>query len=266
MMAGLLAPDEGRIRYDGVDLAERPLAVKATLGVVPQENALYEDLNAREHLRLWGGLYGLSGAELDAAVDRVLGEIGLGGRAKEPVKKYSGGMKRRLNLGMGLVHSPRIVLLDEPTTGIDPQARINVLDVVRGVAASGAAVLYTTHYLEEAQQLCDRIAVIDHGAFLAEGTLAELQDMVGGEEVVTLAGDFDDVLVERLLGREGVRLLARESGRLVLATAGGGGERRGAVELLSALFGEGVKMDSVSIEPPSLNSLFLKLTGRELRD
>ena len=266
MMAGLLAPDEGRIRYDGVDLAERPLAVKATLGVVPQENALYEDLNAREHLRLWGGLYGLSGAELDAAVDRVLGEIGLGGRAKEPVKKYSGGMKRRLNLGMGLVHSPRIVLLDEPTTGIDPQARINVLDVVRGVAAGGAAVLYTTHYLEEAQQLCDRIAVIDHGAFLAEGTLAELQDMVGGEEVVTLAGDFDDVLVERLLGREGVRLLARESGRLVLATAGGGGERRGAVELLSALFGEGVKMDSVSIEPPSLNSLFLKLTGRELRD
>jgi len=138
MMAGLLAPDEGRIRYDGVDLAEHPLAVKATLGVVPQENALYEDLSAREHLRLWGGLYGLSGAELDAAVDRVLDEVGLAGRARDPVKKYSGGMKRRLNLGMGLVHGPRIVLLDEPTVGIDPQARLNILDVVRGVAAASS--------------------------------------------------------------------------------------------------------------------------------
>ena len=155
MMAGLLASDGGRIRYDGVDLADRPLEVKSGLGVVPQENALYEELDAREHLRLWGGLYGLVGGELDAAVERVLDEVGLAGRAKDPVKQYSGGMKRRLNLALGLVHSPRFVLLDEPTVGIDPQARLNILEVVRRVAADGATVLYTTHYLEEAEKLCD---------------------------------------------------------------------------------------------------------------
>ncbi len=267
MMAGLLAPDEGRIRYDGVDLAERPLDVKATLGVVPQENALYEELSAREHLSLWSGLYGLSGRDLTAAVDRVLDQVGLAGRAKEPVKQFSGGMKRRLNLGMGLVHSPRIVLLDEPTVGIDPQARLNILEVVKEVAASGATVLYTTHYLEEAEQLCDRIAIVDHGKLLAEGTLEELQRMVGGEEVVTVRGDFDaDALLDRLQA-DGVRRIAGDEGRLVLAvSAGESASGRGSVELLSHVFAEGVAMEGVAIEPPSLNGLFLKLTGRELRD
>ncbi len=266
MMAGLLAPDEGRIRYDGVDLAERPLEVKATLGVVPQESALYEELNAREHLRLWGGLYGLAGGDLSAAVDRMLDQLGLAGRAGDPVKQYSGGMKRRLNLGLGLVHTPRIVLLDEPTVGIDPQARIKILEVVRAAARGGATVLYTTHYLEEAEGLCDRIAVIDHGKLLAEGSLDELQRMVGGEEVVTLRGDFDaERLLERLVAAGGVRVLVREAGRLVLATAAGESER-GSIKLLSALFAEGVDLDGVAIEPPSLNSLFLKLTGRGLRD
>ncbi len=276
MMAGLLAPDEGRIRYDGVDLAERPLEVKAELGVVPQENALYEDLSAREHLRLWGGLYGLAGSELAGAVDRVLEQVGLAGRARDPVKEYSGGMKRRLNLGLGLVHSPRMVLLDEPTVGIDPQARLNILGVVREVAAGGATVLYTTHYLEEAEQLCDRIAVLDHGKLLAEGTLEELQRMVGGEEVVTLHGDFDsEALAEKLLAEGGVRVLVREVGRLVLAAGAGESGRtsplRGAggtpsMKLLPALFAEGIDLEGVAIEPPSLNSLFLKLTGRGLRD
>ncbi len=266
MMAGLLAPDEGRIRFAGVDLAERPLEVKAALGVVPQESALYEELGAREHLRLWGGLYGLSGGELEAAVDRVLDQVGLASRARDPVKRYSGGMKRRLNLGLGLVHSPRWVLLDEPTVGIDPQARFKILEVVRGVAAGGATVLYTTHYLEEAEQLCDRIAILDHGRLLAEGGLEELQRMVGGEEVVTLSGDFDaDALLERLAADGGVRVLLRASERLVLATAASASER-GSMKLLSTLFAEGIAVDGVAIEPPSLNSLFLKLTGRGLRD
>ena len=211
--------------------------------MVPQEIALYEELDAREHLRLWGGLYGLAGRDLAAAVDRVLEQVGLAGRARDPVKEYSGGMKRRLNLGLGLVHSPRIVLLDEPTVGIDPQARLNILEVVREVAGGGTTVLYTTHYLEEAEKLCDRIAIIDHGKILAEGSLDELQRMVGGEEVVTLRGDFDaEALVERLLADGGVRVLAREPGRLVLATA----EPRigrGSMKLLSTLFAEGVAME-----------------------
>ena len=204
MLAGLLAPDDGRIVMDGVNLADSPIEVKRRLGIVPQEVAVYEELTARENLRLWAGLYGLSGSALDQAVDRALDEVGLSGRSKEPVERFSGGMKRRLNLSLGLVHRPKVILLDEPTVGIDPQARANILDVVRRVADSGATVLYTTHYLEEAEQLCDRIGILDHGKLLTEGTLAELKELVGEEEVVVL--------------------------------------------------------------PPSLNRLFLKLTGRELRD
>ncbi len=265
ILAGLLAPDAGRVTVDGIDLAAEPLAVKSLLGVVPQENALYEDLSAREHLRFWGGLYDLAGGDLERAVDRVLEQVGLTGRAGEPVKRFSGGMKRRLNLALGLVHSPRVVLLDEPTVGIDPQARLNILDVVRQVAADGATVLYTTHYLEEAERLCDRVAIVDHGKLLAEGTLDELQRMVGGEEVVTLRGDFAaGGLGERLAGG-GARLLVEEPERLVLAI-GAGRSGRGSVELLAELFADEVPLDGVSIAPPSLDSLFLKLTGRELRD
>jgi len=263
MLAGLLAPDEGRIRIDGLDMSEQAQEVKARLGVVPQENALYEDLSAREHLRFWAGLYGLSGRGVREAVARVLDWVGLTSRADEPVKRFSGGMKRRLNLALGLVHSPKVVLLDEPTVGIDPQARVNILDVVREVAKSGTTVLYTTHYLEEAEELCDRIAIIDHGKLLAEGTLEELQKMVGGEEVVTLRGTLDEALRERLKSSGG-RVLADEEDRLVLAVSGDGGH--GSVELLQAVFAGGTAMDGVSIEPPSLNGLFLKLTGRELRD
>ncbi len=266
MLSGLLAPDEGRIRFDGIDLASRPLEVKGMLGIVPQENALYEDLSAQEHLRLWGGLYGLTGSDLTTAVERVLEWIGLTGRDREPVKNFSGGMKRRLNLGLGLVHSPRAVLLDEPTVGIDPQARLNILEVIRQVADAGTAVLYTTHHLEEAEKLCDRIAIVDHGKVLAEGRLDELQKMVGGEEVLTLRGDFDsETLATQLTDPSLVRVLAKEEGRLVLATLEQDGGR-GSVDLLSKIFALGVSMDGVSIEPPSLNGLFLKLTGRQLRD
>lgn len=264
MMAGLLAPDDGRVLFDGTDLAADPIRVKGQLGVVPQEPALYESLNARENLRFWGAFYGLTGSALAAAVDGVLDVTGLAARAKEPVKNFSGGMKRRLNLGIGLVHAPRAVLMDEPTVGIDPQARLNILQVVRDVAAAGTTILYTTHYLEEAETLCDRIGIMDHGKILAEGTLDELKRRVGGREVVTVRGSFDGAAIrERLSGRSGVEVVSAEAGRVVLSVAGGG---RSAVELLSSLLGGEFQVDGVSIEPPSLNSLFLDLTGRELRD
>ena len=264
MIAGLLAPDGGRIAVDGLDLAAEPLAVKSRLGVVPQEIALYEELSARENLRFWGGLYGLAGGELAAAVDEVLTEVGLAGRSREPVKRFSGGMKRRLNLALGLIHTPRALLLDEPTVGIDPQARVAILEVVRRAADAGAAVLYTTHYLEEAERFCDRIGIIDHGHILAEGTLDELKAMVAEEEVVTLLGRFDLAAArEELLRLPGVRVLSAEEGRMSLAVGGAG---TGAADLLGAIYGCGLAIDSVSIQPPSLNGLFLKLTGRELRD
>ena len=262
MVSGLLAPDAGRITFEGVDLAAEPLRVKARLGVVPQEVALYEELTALENLRFWGSLYGLSGRTLGAAVERVLAEVGLAGRAKDAVKTYSGGMKRRLNLALGLVHSPRAVLLDEPTVGIDPQARAGILEVVRAVAAAGTAVIYTTHYLEEAERLCDRIGILDHGRILAEGTLDELKARLAEEEVVTLWGRFaPEAAQEALAGLPEVRILSAEEGRLAFTVRAGG-----AAGLLGAIYARGLPLDRVAIDPPSLNALFLKLTGRELRD
>lgn len=264
MLSGLLDPDDGRITLDGIDLASDPLEAKSRLGVVPQETALYEDLTARENLRFWGGLYGLAGARLDQAIESVLGQVGLEARSREPVRRFSGGMKRRLNLALGMVQRPRVLLLDEPTVGIDPQARLNILDVVREVAGDGTTVLYTTHYLEEAETLCDRIGIMDHGRILAEGTLDELKRMVGEEEVVTVRGRFEEVSARETLEKiDGVRVLTVEPERLVLAAGGSG---QAAVKLLSAVSAGGFDVDGVWIQPPSLNSLFLKLTGRELRD
>ena len=264
MLSGLLDPDEGRILFDGIDLSADPIGVKSRLGVVPQETAVYEDLTARENLRFWAGLYGLAGAELTTAVSSALEQVGLTTRADEPVKNFSGGMKRRLNLSLGLAHHPAAILLDEPTVGIDPQARLNILDVVRNVAAAGTTVLYTTHYLEEAEKLCDRIGIMDHGRILAEGTLDELKQRLGGEEILTVRGSFTPEQARGLVGRvDGARLIASDDGRLVLSC---GGAVKGATDLLAAIFAGGFSVEGVSIEPPSLNGLFLKLTGRELRD
>jgi ABC-2 type transport system ATP-binding protein len=264
MVSGLLRPDEGRVLYDGVDLAADPIGVKQDLGVVPQEVALYEELTGRENLRFWGGLYGLTGGKLKDAVTAALELVGLTGKADDKVNQYSGGMKRRLNLSMGLVHRPRVVMMDEPTVGIDPQARANILDVVRDIAKTGTTVLYTTHYLEEAEQFCDRIAIMDHGKILAEGTLDELKRMLGEREIVTVRGSFDaGGIQERLRDLDSVQVITVEDDRMVLSASG---EGAGAVQLLSRILDGDLDVEGVSIQPPSLNGLFLKLTGRELRD
>jgi len=264
MVSGLLQPDEGSVLYGGVDLATDPLGVKQDLGVVPQEVALYEELTARENLRFWGGLYGLGGAKLKEAVNAGLDLVGLTGRADDKVKTFSGGMKRRLNLSMGLVHRPRVVMMDEPTVGIDPQARANILDVIRDIVKAGTTVLYTTHYLEEAEEFCDRIAIMDHGKILAEGTLDELKRMLGEGEIVTVRGTFDpDRARDDLQELDSVHVISADENQLVLSAAGDGA---GAVKLLSKILDGGLDVDGVSIQPPSLNGLFLKLTGRELRD
>jgi ABC-2 type transport system ATP-binding protein len=264
MVSGLLRPDEGRVLYDGVDLAADPIGVKQNLGVVPQEVALYEELTGRENLRFWGGLYGLTGGKLKDAVTAALELVGLTGKADDKVNQYSGGMKRRLNLSMGLVHRPRVVMMDEPTVGIDPQARANILDVVRDIAKPGTTILYTTHYLEEAEQFCDRIAIMDHGKILAEGTLDELKRMLGEREIVTVRGSFDTGdMQERLRDLDSVQMITAEDDRLVLSASG---EGAGAVQLLSRILDGNLDVEGVSIQPPSLNGLFLKLTGRELRD
>lgn len=264
MLSGLLRPDGGSMTFGGVDLAKNPLTVKSRLGTVPQETALYEELTARENLRFWGGLYGLAGAALARAVDAALDRVGLTVNADTAAKKFSGGMKRRLNLSLGLVHEPQVLLLDEPTVGIDPQARASILDLVRDVARGGTTIVYTTHYLEEAEKLCDRIGIIDHGRIIAEGTLDELERMVGGEEVVTVRGSFDADQARQAVARLGpVDVISSAGEQLVLGAKAGG---KGAVDMLSRLLDGQLAVDAVSIQPPGLNGLFLKLTGRELRD
>ncbi len=264
MISGLVPAAAGSVRVDGLDLAAQPAAVKRRLGVVPQEIALYEDLTARENLDFWGGIYGLRGKPLAVRRDELLTLVGLADRAREPVRNFSGGMKRRLNLALGLVHRPRLVLLDEPTVGIDPQARINVLDVVRGLARDGAAVLYTTHYLEEAETLCDELAIMDHGTIHAQGTVDELKAALGEGSVLTVQGAFRKEEAAALVERSGdLRALELDDGRALLNVPRG---RAGVGAALEALYASGLHLADVTVKEPNLQDLFLKLTGRELRD
>ena len=178
-ISGLLRPTAGRVRVAGFDIQTHGREARAVLGVVPQELALYPEVSARANLEYWGGIQGLSRHELRERVPALLERVGLADRAKEPVKKFSGGMKRRLNIAAGLVHDPKVLLLDEPTVGIDPQSRTRVLEIIRERADAGVAVLYTTHYMNEAETLCDEFAIIDHGEVIARGELEALLQQAG---------------------------------------------------------------------------------------
>jgi ABC-2 type transport system ATP-binding protein len=264
MVCGLLRPDSGRVLVADIDVAAQPERAKSLMGVVPQETAIYEDLSARENVSFWARLYDIAGAERHRAVAAALDLVGLAASDRRAVKKFSGGMKRRLNLAMGLVHNPRILLLDEPTVGIDPQGRLKILEVVRQVASEGTTVLYTTHYLEEADDLCERIGIVDHGKILAEGTPAELRRMVGEGTEVTLRGSFTAGAVrEQLGGLDGLRVLAVEDGKAVVSVPG---ERGAVTQVLAELMRKEVALDEIGVREPSLQSVFLHLTGRELRD
>ncbi len=260
MLSGLLRPDSGSITIDGMDMASRGRDIRRIMGVIPQEIALYDELSGRDNLLFWGGLYGLAGGDLRDQVDRALELVELTDRAKDAVRTYSGGMKRRINLCAGLVHSPKIILLDEPTLGIDPQARIRILEVVKGLASEGRTVIYTTHYLEEAEQLCDRIAIIDEGTVHASGTLAELVELVGGKVMVSVTGDFSADEAKQVLGEAEFDHISDGELRVKLL------DRDQTGRLLGGLFSAGLHVDGVAIREPSLESVFLQVTGRELRD
>jgi ABC-2 type transport system ATP-binding protein len=263
-ISGLLQPSGGVVKVLGHDVVSDGPAARAALGIVPQELALYEDLSATENLRYWGAAYDLSGADLKRRVAEVLEVIGLVDRAKEPVKKFSGGMKRRLNFGCGIVHRPRVLLLDEPTVGVDPQSRFKLLDLVRAQAKAGTCVLYTTHYMEEAQALCDRLAIIDHGKIIAMGTLDELRRMMGERDLLRLAGTFDpERAASAVRGLDGAEIVGVDAGHLLLAVEGAS---RKLPAIFAALASAGAEVRETTIAQPSLETLFIKLTGRELRE
>ena len=229
-ISGLQQPTAGRVRVMGHDVVFAGPASRAHLGVVPQELALYEELSATENLRYWASAYGLRGAALKQRITESLEVTGLLDRAKEPVKQFSGGMKRRLNFACGIVHEPRVLLLDEPTVGVDPQSRVRLLELVKAQAAAGTCVLYTTHYMEEAETLCDRLAIVDHGKLIAQGTLDELRAMLGERDLLRLSGRFpsEAQIVAALSGQPGAELVQADEESLIVAASAGRPRAAGA--------------------------------------
>ena len=264
MICGLRTRDGGEVLLDGRQIDVGKVAAKAGIGLVPQELAIYPDLTARENLAFFGGLQGLGGATLKSRIDEVLDIVGLADRSNERTDRFSGGMQRRLNIGIGLLHKPRLLLLDEPTVGVDPQSRNAILEAIALLGRSGMAILYTTHYMEEAERLCDRVGIIDAGEIKAEGTRRELIALVGERDQVrlTAAGNLA-AAGEALAKLEGVADVAVKDGVLEIVVS----DARGLLpRLLGAVDDAGANVRSVEVVEPDLESVFLHLTGRALRD
>ncbi|HEV8373429.1 MAG TPA: ABC transporter ATP-binding protein [Actinomycetota bacterium] len=265
MICGLLRRDGGEVTVAGVSLDRDPGAVKAAIGYVPQDVALYQDLTGRENLRFWARMYGLAGGELADRVDGALTVVGLTERAGDKVAAYSGGMQRRLNIAAGLLHRPRLLVLDEPTVGVDPQSRNAILENVEALGGEGVAVLYTTHYMEEAERLCDRVGIIDQGRLIAEGTRRELVATIGERDRIELAASGDLVGLAAAARRtlDGVDEATVVPGGLHLVGRDG---RRLLPRLLELAEQAGVEVTSVEVVEPDLEAVFLHLTGKALRD
>ena len=264
MLSCLLRPDEGDALILGHSIRKDAMGVKSVLGVVPQEIALYEDMSARENLTFWGKMYGLRGAALKVRVNEVLEVIGLADRAKEFIKKYSGGMKRRVNIGIALLHKPQVIYMDEPTVGIDPQSRRSILDSVLSLKKEGTTVLYTTHYMEEAQELSDHIAIMDNGKLIASGTHEELVRIVGAMDRITVTINTESARVlEAWKAAKGVKQVTAEDGTLVVLADD---SNKVLPRLFETAAASGVRITSVAIQEPNLETVFLHLTGKALRD
>jgi ABC-2 type transport system ATP-binding protein len=264
MVAGLLEPDSGTVHVAGTPIRTNSTAGRAEIGLVPQQLAIYPDLTGSENLRFFGRLYAMAGDDLEKRVAEVLEVIGLSDRKDDLTGEYSGGMQRRLNIGIGLLHRPRLLILDEPTVGVDPQSRNAILESVEELSGQGIAVLYTTHYREEAERLCDRVAIIDEGVIKAEGTRRELVSMVGEKDRirVTMTGDVEavarvaselDAVHEASPADSGVDVLAADASSLL-------------PELLTRVSATGANVTGVAVFEPNLEAVFLHLTGKALRD
>jgi ABC-2 type transport system ATP-binding protein len=260
MVATLLAPSYGDVRIFGRNAASDVWAVRKLVGFVPQDVGLYPNLSARENLSFFGHIYGVPARKLRRRMNDVLDLVGLTTRADDRVQTYSGGMKRRLNLACGLVHHPRLLLLDEPTVGVDPQSREHILNAIQELAAKGTTVLYTTHYMEEAERLCDRIAIMDNGRIVAAGTLQELLEIVGMGSVIEIRGELGVSELRAIpevkkveIKDQLTRIFVTDAGRALGAICTVLAERPGAIE-------------SLNVRPVNLERVFMHLTGKGLRD
>jgi ABC-2 type transport system ATP-binding protein len=266
MIAGLVRPDAGEVRIAGRTLRGDTDPAKRGMGLVPQDIGLYEEMSARENLHLFGALYGMEGAGLKRAMDEALDLVGLKDRAREPVKGFSGGMKRRLNLAAAVLHGPDLLLLDEPTVGVDPQSRNAIFDNLESLKKRGNTLLYTTHYMEEAERLCDRLVIIDRGKIIADDTLQALNRLVPARSLLTV--EFEDGARNGLRTEELQQVPGVESAELRT-----GGVRIGVRDLttdsaaiLQWLAQRGYRVQHLASERANLETVFLTLTGRSLRD
>lgn len=266
MLSTLLRPSAGEVVVNGRSLLTDPHAAKQLIGVVPQEIALYEALSARQNLHFWGRMYGMGGGALKERVEEVLSQVGLSDRADDRVGSYSGGMKRRINIAAGLLHKPQLLFMDEPTVGIDPQSRRRILDMVLELRDQGMTVLYTTHYMEEAEELSDRVGIMDHGKLIALGTQKELTRLVGQQETLRLHfGEGQLVNGEAALFEqvEGVLQTTTLEDVLVLGVT----EITAVLPTIVTIANtHNLRIRSIDIAEPNLEAVFLHLTGRGLRD
>lgn len=264
MISTLISPTSGNIIYRGEDISKKPKAIQAKLGVVPQDIALYPTLSGYENLKFWGHAYGLRGKELKTRVSEVGEIIGLKDRLKEKVEKYSGGMKRRINIGAALLHKPELLIMDEPTVGIDPQSRNHILDTVLQLNKEGMTIIYTSHYMEEVEQLCNKISIMDQGEVIASGTKDQLIDIVKGKKKINLK--FDNVTEDLLKKIKEIYYIEKidvDGDELQLVTQNGDNIFK---DILSKVSETDSSILSIDIKKPNLEAVFLHLTGRALRD
>ncbi|MCW5876943.1 MAG: ABC transporter ATP-binding protein [Anaerolineales bacterium] len=267
MLSCLLAPTKGDALIDGHSIRNGAAQVKGVIGVVPQEIALYPDISARENLHFWGRMYGMGGGALRKRAEELLDIVGLADRTKDKVETFSGGMKRRLNIAVGLLHQPKILYMDEPTVGIDPQSRRRILDTVIELNRGGLTVLYTTHYMEEAAELSSRIGIVDHGELIALGSQAELTHLVGESDTLQISLEADGYDSAKLLDAvqkvKGVQRATLEDGQLLVQAQGA---HAALGEIVARINKAGARLLDLKVDEPNLEAVFLHLTGRALRD
>lgn len=264
MISTLLPPSGGEILYEGESIIKDPKRIRNRLGVVPQDIALYPTLTGYENLRFWGSIYGLKGAELKKRINEVSDIIELNGRLKDRVDKYSGGMKRRLNIGAALLHRPELLIMDEPTVGIDPQSRNHILDTVLELNRQGITIIYTSHYMEEVQDLCNEICIMDEGKIIASGNQQELVELVQEKTQINIKLDSMDIsILEKLKEIQGVF-----DGKIVEDAICLYGENADTIlaEIMGKVSENGLLIQSIDVKKPNLEAVFLHLTGRALRD
>ncbi|HEX3027859.1 MAG TPA: ABC transporter ATP-binding protein [Clostridia bacterium] len=264
IMTTLVKPDAGDVVINGYDLRKQTMEIKKILGLVPQEIALYPTLSAKENLAFWGRMYGIGGSLLKERIDDALEIAGLKDRAKDRIEKYSGGMKRRINIAAALLHRPKLLIMDEPTVGIDPQSRNHILETVVKLNKEGMTVIYTSHYMEEVEFLCSRIGIMDHGKVIASGTKEELRKLIGDFDTINLGlVNPKDSVISGIKSIKGVQSVSVDEGSVSVIAKEADSVLAKVISLLDS---EKCKIHSVNIEHSNLESVFLHLTGRALRD